>query len=75
VASDLFARESLVTAERHFHVDLSAVEDALRRVREGTYGICGDCGRPIAPERLDVLPQALRCVECQRHADRGGGAS
>jgi len=70
VASDLFARESLLASERELEEDASAVEDALRRVRKGTYGICEDCGHPIATERLEVLPQAARCVDCQRRKER-----
>lgn len=70
VASDLFTRESLLTSERQLEERASAVQDALRRIRKGTYGICEDCGRPIARERLVVLPQAARCVDCQRREER-----
>ena len=70
VASDLFARESLLTSENQLEEQVSVVEDALRRVREGTYGICEDCGHPIPKERLAVLPQAARCVDCQRREER-----
>ena len=70
VASDLFARESLLTSERELEKDAFAVEDALRRVRKGTYGRCEDCGHPIPKERLEVLPQAARCVDCQRREER-----
>jgi DnaK suppressor protein len=70
VASDLFARESVLTSETELEVYATAVEDALRRLRRGTYGICEDCGHPIAKERLEVLPQAARCVDCQRREER-----
>ena len=43
---------------------LAAVEAALLRVAEGTYGICDVCGRPIAAERLEVIPWAATCVAC-----------
>ena len=75
VASDLVARENLLTNERHLRVDLSAIEHALRRVRDGTYGTCATCGRPIAKERLEVLPQADRCVACQCREDRAGAGN
>jgi len=45
------------------------IDEALRRLNEGTYGICEDCGRPITPERLKAVPFARRCVECQRKAE------
>lgn len=43
---------------------LTAVEAALVRVAEGTYGICEVCHRPIAPERLEAIPWAATCVSC-----------
>jgi len=45
------------------------VDDALRLLDEGAHGLCEDCGRPIAPERLKVVPLARRCVECERNAE------
>lgn len=44
---------------------LTMVEDALRRLEAGTYGVCEGCGQEIDPARLEVLPQAHLCVECQ----------
>jgi len=41
------------------------LDDALRRVEEGTYGICEDCDSPISPARLRALPFAKRCITCQ----------
>jgi DnaK suppressor protein len=46
-----------------------AVMLARDRVRDGTYGICGDCGRPIPPRRLQVLPTATLCVQCQERRE------
>ena len=69
VASDLYAREELVTDELAQKVALREVEDALERVSAGTYGLCVDCGDTIAADRLAVLPQAARCISCQRAAD------
>jgi RNA polymerase-binding transcription factor DksA len=43
---------------------VTEVDDALRRVESGTYGICERCGQPIAPERLAVRPFARYCVTC-----------
>jgi DnaK suppressor protein len=41
------------------------LDDALRRVEEGTYGSCEDCDSPISPARLRALPFAKRCITCQ----------
>ena len=43
---------------------LAAVNAALVRVDEDTYGICEVCGRRIAPERLEAIPWAATCVAC-----------
>jgi DnaK suppressor protein len=44
---------------------LEQIEAALRRIADGSYGICLDCGEPILPERLEILPYAPTCVRCQ----------
>ena len=44
---------------------LREVDDALRRVERGTYGICHACEEPISAKRLDAVPWAKYCVTCQ----------
>jgi len=51
---------------RHALGELTDVDDALARMREGRYGVCADCGDPIAPARLAAYPTATRCIECQQ---------
>jgi RNA polymerase-binding transcription factor len=70
VASDLYAREELVVEEATREQELRDVDDALARIASGTYGRCLDCGGAIAAARLEVLPQAARCITCQRAADQ-----
>lgn len=43
---------------------------ALERLNEGTYGQCEVCGRDIERPRLEALPEALRCVQCQQRVER-----
>ena len=50
---------------RHVLADLTEVDAALARMRDGTYGDCADCGIAIAPARLVAYPTARRCVSCQ----------
>ena len=45
---------------------LAEVKKALKRIDEGTYGICTNCGKTILPERLEALPYAELCIDCQR---------
>ena len=46
------------------------VMDALVRIDHGSYGMCGDCAKPIPEGRLDARPEAARCVACQSKRDR-----
>ena len=50
---------------RHVLAELTEVDAALARMRDGTYGDCVDCDVAIAPARLAVYPTAQRCVSCQ----------
>ncbi len=45
------------------------IQAALRRIEEGIYGVCAECGKPIDEERLVALPQAVYCLGCQRRVE------
>ncbi|MFD5813059.1 TraR/DksA family transcriptional regulator [Streptomyces sp. NPDC127038] len=45
---------------------LKEVEAAVARVGDGSYGLCGNCSKPIPVERLEILPHTRFCVPCQR---------
>jgi DnaK suppressor protein len=54
---------------------VQSIETALRRMHAGTYGKCIDCDESISPARLNALPFAEVCVDCQARRDeatRGG---
>ena len=44
---------------------LQAIEEALRRIEKGTFGICRDCGEEIAPARLNAIPWTRVCITCK----------
>lgn len=46
--------------------ELRDIDVALQRLKEGSYGICVDCGREIDPARLEANPAAVRCIDDQR---------
>src|SRR5689334_10837307 len=50
--------------------ELREVEAARERMTEGSYGVCIECGAEIAYRRLRAYPSALRCIDCQRRAER-----
>lgn len=49
--------------------NLIKVDEALRKLNEGTYGICEECGEEITEERLKILPFAIYCRECQERKE------
>ena len=54
--------------------ELANIEVALERIRNGSFGICQTCNNKIPMARLNALPYATSCIECQRAAETGGGA-
>jgi len=52
--------------------ELASIEQALERIREGTFGICDGCNGKIPVARLNALPYAIYCIECQREIERTG---
>jgi RNA polymerase-binding protein DksA len=60
----------LITCETRLLAEVTA---ALDRIDDGTFGTCLDCGRPIAPARLDALPYARQCIRCARAAKPAAG--
>lgn len=66
------AGDEVKQAEEQRDIDeLSAVLAALRRIDTGSYGLCVECGEPIAAQRLAVQPAALRCALCQAQEETG----
>lgn len=49
---------------------LLAIEEALEKLREGTYGVCEECGDEIGGGRLKVMPLAMSCVTCQSRLEK-----
>ena len=71
-ASQVFEQQRDLALRDKNQQRLAAVEAALGRLDEGTYGTCVRCGEPIASERLGALPWASHCIGCQRIVGRGG---
>src|SRR5438094_19579 len=44
---------------------LQAIDEALQRIEEGTFGVCRDCGEPIAEARLNAIPWTRVCIACK----------
>jgi DnaK suppressor protein len=54
--------------------ELASIENALERMKDGTYGQCEVCGGRIPMARLDALPYATMCIGCQRDLERSGNS-
>ena len=52
--------------------ELALIENALERMRSGTYGLCEVTGKPIPLARLQALPYATMCIEAQREVEKRG---
>jgi DnaK suppressor protein len=67
------ADDEVIALLHHERDELRAVQDALARIADGTYGECLECGEPIGALRLSVLPEAALCVGCQGMAEHRAG--
>lgn len=67
--ADVLADLDAAMIDRHVR-ELREIESALRRMAEGTYGSCLDCGAEVAVERLKAYPTAERCINCQSLHDK-----
>jgi DnaK suppressor protein len=70
VASDLYAREIALLTDLTLREQVADIDAALQRLEHHTYGTCVDCGDRVPEARLDVHPQAARCVACQTREER-----
>jgi DnaK suppressor protein len=63
---------SLIEPKRQ---ELVAIEEALQRLENGTYGECEACGKNIEPRRLEIMPQTALCRDCQSQKEKIAKAS
>ncbi|HQE91354.1 MAG TPA: TraR/DksA C4-type zinc finger protein [Anaerolineae bacterium] len=65
VGTEVFEQARDVSLARQLKRSLESVERALRKFEDGTYGICETCGAIIELARLEALPSAQFCMQCQ----------
>lgn len=66
-----YAREFLLSLTELERKQLYLVENALKRIERGQYGVCQQCNKAISPKRLEVAPAAQYCVPCQELEEKG----
>jgi DnaK suppressor protein len=68
-------RDLAFALEERESAELVAIDEALKRIADGSYGLCIDCGVGIAAPRLHANPTALRCVACQEKIEHAQGTA
>ena len=70
-ALDTYSKEFLYSLSDTDRKQLLMINEALNRIEECNYGFCMRCGKKIASKRLDVIPWAEYCIECQEKLEEG----
>jgi RNA polymerase-binding transcription factor DksA len=70
LGSETFERELELTSLAIVEAELKDIHDAVRRIENGTYGICEECGKAIDEGRLEAIPWARFCVADQARIER-----
>jgi RNA polymerase-binding transcription factor len=71
-ATETLELEKRLALENRVRQEMVKVEHALEKIKNGTYGLCDNCGKPINPERLEALPQASLCLNCKALLSKNG---
>lgn len=72
-AVELENGETLVALDREVNAEIREIDQALRRLEDGTYGECAECGEPISEQRLKALPFARLCIDCANNQQSARG--
>ena len=65
VATDMYDREFTLSLASNDRELLYAVDEALARIKDGSFGVCTDCKKPIPATHLKAIPHARTCMKCQ----------
>lgn len=68
-ATDDYDRDFSLGRATSEQKQLFSIDEAMKRIEDGTYGSCLECGRPIAKKRLKALPESELCIECQKNIE------
>ena len=70
MSADSYDRELAMNIAESSQEVLYQIDEAIKRVDDGTYGLCQTCQKPISLSRLKVVPYTSMCIECQRDKER-----
>jgi DnaK suppressor protein len=69
-AQDLYENQVLASLSGLQRQTIDKINEALRRIEEGTYGKCASCGADIEIERLEAIPYAILCSACSKKEEK-----
>jgi len=75
VASDNYDQEVTFGLIQNEREELKAINAALKRIDDNTYGLCEVCEKPIPKARLRALPYARLCIQCKKEQEEGRGVA
>ena len=70
-ATNSYTKEFLFSQSNHDRFVLQLVTEALNRIEEGSYGECVHCGGEMQTKRLEAVPWARHCIQCQEKQEQG----
>ncbi|OGP64818.1 MAG: hypothetical protein A2170_04485 [Deltaproteobacteria bacterium RBG_13_53_10] len=70
-AANIYNKQILLSLNESERMRLHEVDEALDRIKTGTYGVCEECGGAISLKRLEVRPVAKYCVPCLMKLEKG----
>ena len=70
-AANIYNKQILLSLNESERMRLHEVDEALDRIKTGTYGVCEECGGAISLKRLEVRPVAKYCVPCLMKVEKG----
>lgn len=70
-AANAYTKEFLFHQSNDNRQILTLVDEALTRIKEGSYGTCMACNQEVQAKRIDAVPWARHCIECQEKQDQG----
>ena len=65
-AAEVATFEKNLSMEKALEVSLFNVNKGLKKIKEGNYGTCEKCSKPVNPKRLEAFPSATTCMECKK---------
>ncbi len=70
MSADTYQRELSMNLASTEQEVLYQIDDALKRLEEGSYGVCQECSKPVSLSRLKAVPYTPMCISCQRTTEQ-----